>query len=365
MSNIQRVCRPSWLFAGAIWMCAAAAPADEFRNWKSPDGREIRAKLEKHDLDRGTVRLRLEQGRDVDLKYNQLSDDDVEFLAGLARENGEEIMRTWTSSDGTKIVARMVAHNEDSGDVTLRREDGREFVLPPERLAEEDRALVETRAAALREAREKAMAEIEALRDKTIRYQTASAEPQTYHVYYPPAYSPTKPAPILLLFSPGGGGGGMIPNFKEPASKHGWILVGVDGPKNGQDIAIGSKMVAEMLPDIEKTVAFHDPQQLYTSGMSGGAIRAFITVSEHDRPWKGVISLGGWLGPHPDTIKLPRGLAVAWVNGDSDRGANSYIARDTALVPGKSRLFAFPGGHVIGPAEVLEEAMIWVRENSR
>lgn len=348
-----------------IWVSAAAASAEEYRTWKSPEGRQIRASMENHDIDRGIVRLQLEQGRSVELKYSQLSADDVEYLAGLARAGGQEIMRTWTSTDGTKIVARQIAHDENTGTVTLRREDGREFTLSPERLSKEDRARVNANAAVVREARKKAIEAVAKLLDKSIRYQTTTAEPQTYHVYYPPSYSPEKPAPMLLLFSPGGGGGGMIGNFKEPASKHGWVLVGVDGPKNGQDSAIGSRMVAEMLPEIEKTVAFHDPQQLYTSGMSGGAIRAFMTVSEHDRPWKGVISLGGWLGRNPTNIKLPRGLAVAWVNGDSDNGANTYVERDTGLVPGKSRLFAFPGGHVIGPANVLEEAMLWVKKNAR
>ena len=356
---------PVRLLALVLWVSPMAASGEEYRTWKSPDGREIRAKMETHDLDRGTVRLQLEQGRSVELKYSQLSADDVAYLEGLAQQNGQEIMRTWTSSDGTKIVARQIAHDENTGTVTLRREDGREFTLAPERLSEEDRARVAARAAVVREAREKARAAVTALLGKTIRYQTATPEPRTYHVYYPPAYSAEKPAPMMLIFSPSGGGGGMIRNFQEPASKHGWVLVGVDGPKNGQDNTIGSKMVADMLPEIDKTVAFHDPQQLYTSGLSGGAIRAFMTVAEHDRPWKGVISLGGWLGPEPQNIKLPRGLAVAWVNGDSDRGANSYVDRDTKLVPGKCRLFPFPGGHVIGPTEVLEEAMLWVKENAR
>jgi len=350
----------------ALFSFSGPAMADaEYRSWRSPDGREIRAKLEQHDLDRGQVRLRLEQGRDVELGYGQLSDADVEFLAELARRDGQEIIRTWTSGDGAEILARWINPGEDADSVTLRRADGREFKLAPDRLCEADRAHIAERAGAIREAREKAMAEVAKLAGNTIRYQTTTEEPRTYHVFYPPAYSPLKPSPMLLLFSPGGGGGGMIRNFKEPATKLGWVVVGCDGPKNGQPTEIGSKMVADMLPDIEKTVAYHDPQQLYVSGLSGGAIRAFMTVSEHDRPWKGVISLGGWMGNNPENLKLPRGMAVAWVNGDQDRGANSYVTRDSALVKGKSKLFPFPGGHVIGPADVLEQAMIWVRENAR
>ncbi|MCX6864894.1 MAG: hypothetical protein NTV46_01505 [Verrucomicrobia bacterium] len=81
-----------------------------------------------------------------------------------------------------------------TGAVTLRREDGREFTLSPERLSEEDRARVNANAAVVREARKKAIEAVAKLLDKPIRYQTTTAEPQTYHVYYPPSYSPEKPA---------------------------------------------------------------------------------------------------------------------------------------------------------------------------
>ena len=352
------------VFAAFSFVNPATAET-EYRSWSSPDGREIRAKLEHHDLDSGTVRLRLEQGRDVELGYGQLSDADVGFLAELAHRDGEEIIRAWTSSEGTEILARWINPGGEFDTVTLRRVDGLEFDLVPDRLSDVDRAHIAERAEAIREAREKAMAEVAELAGKTIRYQTATDEPRTYHVFYPPTYSPLKPSPMLLLFSPGGGTRGMIRNFTEPATKLGWVVVGCDGPRNGQAMEIGSKMVADMLPEIEKTVAFHDSQQLYVSGFSGGAIRAFRTVSEHDRPWKGVISLGGWMGRNPENLKLSRGLAVAWVNGDKDRGANTYVSRDSALVKGKTKLFDFPGGHVIGPSDVLEQAMIWVRENGR
>ena len=336
------------------------------REWTSTDGRKLEAKLIRHDIDKGQIHLRLtSNSRDVILPLDKLSETDVAFLAELARKDGQEIIRNWTSSDGKSIRARMISHDDNKGLVRLRRADGKEFDLPLDRLSDEDRTMVEERAAAIRAARAVLVEEAAKVAGKRVKHQIKSTEPCSFEVYYPPSYSPDKLAPMMLLFSAGGQGAALIENYKQPAEKMGWVLVGCNGPKNGQDLAIGSKMVADMFPEIEKTVTFHDPKKMFTTGISGGATRAFMTVAEHDRPWKGVISLGGWLGRNPESIKLPKNMSVAWVNGDQDNGANSYVGRDGAIVSkasGKSKLFPFPGGHVIGPSDVLEKAMIWAIE---
>jgi len=334
------------------------------RQWTSADGRKLEASLIRHDIDKGQVHLRLaSNSRDVILQLDQLGESDVAFLAELARKDGQEIIRNWTSSDGKSVRARMISHDDSKGLVRLRRADGMEFDLSLDRLSDEDRKMVEERAAALRAARAILMKEATKLAGKRVMHPIKSTEPCSFEVYYPPSYSPEKLAPMMLLFSPSGRGSSLIANYKQPADKLGWVLVGCNGPKNGQNPAIGSKMVADMLPEIEKAVPFHDPKKLFASGFSGGATRAYMTTAEHDRPWKGVISLGGWLGRNTDSFKLPDKISFAWVNGDKDGGANSMVGRDSSIVSkanGKSKLFPFPGGHVIGPPDVLEKAMIWV-----
>jgi hypothetical protein len=363
----------SWTWSGRIGIICAillsfgmALADNEPRQWTSADGRKLEASLIRHDIDKGEVALRLtSNSKDVRLKLEQLGEDDVVFLAELARKEGQEIIRNWTSSDGKSIRALMISHEEKTGVVRLRRADGKEFDLPVDRLSEDDRKMVEERAAAIHAARAILLEEAAKVAGTRVKHQVKSAEPCSFEVYYPPSYSPDKLAPMMLLFSAGGQGAALIENYKQPAEKLGWVLVGCNGPRNGQDLAIGSKMVADMFPEIEKTVTFHDPKKLFATGISGGATRAFQTVAEHDRPWKGVISLGGWLGRNPELIKLPKNMSVAWVNGDQDSGANSYVARDGSLVSkesGKSKLFPFPGGHVIGPSDVLEKAMVWVME---
>jgi hypothetical protein len=365
----------AWSVRNSIWVgfacvvllsCAMVQADNSPRQWTSADGRQMEASLIRHDIDKGQVYLRLSSNsRDVALKLEQLGEDDQAFLAELARKEGQEIIRSWTSSDGKSIRARMISHDEKAGAVRLRKADGKEFDLPVDRLSDDDRKMVEDRATVIRAARAALMEQATKVAGTRVKHPIQSVEPCSFEVYYPPSYSADKLAPMMFLFSAGGQGAALIENYKQPAEKLGWILVGCNGPKNGQELEIGSKMVADMFPEIEKVVAFHDPKKLFATGISGGATRAFQTVAQHDRPWKGVISLGGWLGRDPDSIKLPKNMAVAWVNGDQDNGANSYVGRDGSIVSkasGKSKLFPFPGGHVIGPSDVLEKAMVWVME---
>ncbi len=365
--------RPWWYLATAILLCAAAPTphaADDpdlhaMRTWRDIEGREIQARFLSHEYDTGTVSLFLPDGAKADLPLLRLSEADREFLASLAEKEGEEIIREWTSSDGTTIQARLVRHDEDAGTVTIRRDDRREFTLQTERLSDDDQAMLEARAAAIRERHKQMLAEAAALAGQSRRFETSTEETRSFHVYFPSTYSPDSPAPMLILFSPGGNGASMMNALREAGEEMGWIIVGCDGPRNGQAINIGSAMVADMLPEIERVAAFHDPGRLYTGGFSGGAIRAFHTVVEHERSWSGVLSLGGWMGRDPESFEIPEGLSVAWVNGDTDSNATHYVERDSRIIRkanGETRFFEFPGGHVIAPAETLVDVLRWFDE---
>jgi DNA-binding transcriptional ArsR family regulator len=241
--------KSGWIgFVCAILLLSGVAQADSApREWTSADGRKVEASLIRHDIDKGQVALRLtSNSRDILLKLEQLGEDDVAFLAELARKEGQEIIRNWTSADGKSIRARMISHDEKTGVVRLRRADGKEFDLPLDRLSDEDRKMVEDRAAAIRAARAVLLEEAAKVAGTRVKHPIKSETPCSFEVYYPPSYSPDKLAPMMLLFSAGGQGAALIENYKQPAEKLGWVLVGCNGPKNGQDLAIGSKMVADM-----------------------------------------------------------------------------------------------------------------------
>lgn len=95
-------------------------------------------------------------------------------------------------------------------------------------------------------------------------------------------------------------------------------------------------------------------------------MRSFDYSAKFKRPWKGIISCGGWLGgPDNSDQDYTDKMAVAMVNGDSDKAANSWVDKDTDVLKDhkcKVKEFEFPGGHAVAPTEILLEAMKWIVE---
>lgn len=276
-------------------------------------------------------------------------------------------LRDWESADGRKIVAELVSYDAASGSLRIRRVDGSEYSLSREKLSQADQAYLTDYARRRDEELAAAAKAAAAVAGKTVAHDVPGDPAATFHVYYPTVYGKAGKLPMLILFSPSGGGPSILNSFREAAEECGWIAVGCGYLRNGMDEKVGHEVFTRMLPLIEKAVPNHDPERLYLGGMSGGASRAFMFSAAFARPWKGVISCGGWLGTEPER-DYPKRMAVAFVNGDKDRGANSYVVRDTEILEknrAKCRLFEFPGGHVIGPKPVLVEAMKWVEKETR
>jgi predicted peptidase len=266
--------------------------------------------------------------------------------------------RTWTSNDGKQLVGEFL---QDKGDAVVLKIKGKKYTIQLTRLSEEDGEWIAVR----REAEEQRKKEDSALAGTMKSFAKNESQKVTFHVYYPTSYSTDSPRPMLILFSASGRGRAILDRFKESCESVGWIGIGCDTFRNGVDESIMDPLFEGLLPVIEKTVP-HDPQRLYLGGISGGASRAFGLSAKFDRPWKGIISCGGWLGKRYD-LKYAKGMAVAWVNGDKDKAANSWVARDTDFLRKfscKTKLFEFSGGHVIGPPEVLTEAMRWAEKKA-
>lgn len=261
--------------------------------------------------------------------------------------------RTWTSDDGKQIVGEMLRQD---GETVVLKVGEKEFKVPLTRLSEGDREWIADRAEEL-EAKKK---EFATLGGTTKTFPKREGQQVSYHVYYPKVFSPEAPRPMVILFSASGRGKAILERFKDACEEVGWIGVGCDTFRNRVEASELDPLFEELLPLIEKSVP-HDPERLYMGGMSGGASRALQYTAKFDRPWKGVISCGGWLGKAFD-LEYRKGMAVAWVNGDNDKGANAWVGKDSEILKKrrcKTKLFQFPGGHDIGPPEMLAEAMRW------
>lgn len=273
--------------------------------------------------------------------------------------------RVWTSSDGKNLPATLVSYDLEAGEVKIKTRQGKDYTLPLTRLSEEDRVYLRELAEkdkAEREAREKAVGE----RAGKVSSEKTDAG-NSFHVYYPKSYSLETKPPLLILFSPGGQGRGMMKNFMRGSDALGWVLVGCDKLKNGMDDKVGDAIFSDLLPEIEERVD-HDPARIYLGGFSGGAMRAYRYTAKFERPWKGVVACGGWLGGEEYfDLAYAKRMAVAIVNGENDRNANSWIDRDSEVLKGrraKVEVFKFPGGHQVGPPDVMERVMTWLQENT-
>ncbi len=156
----------------------------------------------------------------------------------------------------------------------------------------------------------------------------------------------------------------MLNSVRQGCDALGWIAVGCDTFRNNGDEKEFSKRFTTLLPDIENNVP-HDPEALYMGGMSGGALRAYGYSDEFERPWKGLLAYGDWLGPNGQEEVTAKKMRVAIVNGDKDKNANFFIERVSKLLKKKLckvKHFSFPGGHQIAPPDVTEQAMRWIAD---
>lgn len=212
------------------------------------------------------------------------------------------------------------------------------------------------------------MGEVESLKPGELISRTAPGETGiSYHVYAPNNYKTTAQAPpILIAFSPGGNGQGMVDKLKDGFEEAGWILVGCDQLRNGlDDRELAVKMEDEVLDAIFATIP-HDPKRVYLGGFSGGAMRAYSVTTRRPEPIAGIFAYGGWLGgsdyqDHP----YRRGMSVAMINGNRDRGANAWVATDTATLRERDctvKHYTFLGGHKTAPPNITRQVVEWMEE---
>ncbi len=186
-----------------------------------------------------------------------------------------------------------------------------------------------------------------------------------YHVFAPANYQPGIPLPMCIAFSPGGDGRGMVNNLRSSMAGVGWICVGVDKLRNGMERELEIEMEDEVLPVILEQIPH---SRLYYAGMSGGAMRCFQISGRRKETVTGILSYGGWLGGYGQhKLKLPycKKMRVAFINGDSDKNANGWIATDSAILRKRQceiEVFQFPGGHVIAPAPITDKAIAWMEK---
>ncbi len=191
----------------------------------------------------------------------------------------------------------------------------------------------------------------------------------SYHLFVPERSENVGGYPVVYAFHPSGNGKAMLDRLRPAAEKYGWAVVGCNYLRNrmGGKYPAGfeAKMAREIMDDVESRLSI-DPSRRYLAGLSGGASRAYEIASSFDREFAGILAFAGWLGVYDDGRTYPTGLAVAIINGRSDRGAERYRRIDTEILERDGavvRSFFFDGGHSMPSApEFIVEAAGWLEE---
>ncbi|MCM3881573.1 MAG: hypothetical protein ND807_15805 [Vicinamibacterales bacterium] len=183
---------------------------------------------------------------------------------------------------------------------------------------------------------------------------TCTADPsQSYALFVPSNYTPSRLWPVIFAFDPGGRGRVPVERYQVAAERYGFIVVGSNNSRNGSaDIA---RILSAMTSDVETRFAI-DAKRAYMAGMSGGA-RVALGVAIASKDIAGVIasSAGYPDGRLRKTLPFP----VFATAGTEDFNHLEMRQFDQALTSAH-HLAIFRGGHVWLSSELALEAVEWM-----
>jgi dienelactone hydrolase len=192
-------------------------------------------------------------------------------------------------------------------------------------------------------------------------HRTCAKNPdQTYALYLPSNYTPTRKWPIIYAFDPSARGDRPVDTLKAGAEKYGYIVAASNNSRNGPwppEIE-----AAQAVSDDTHTILSIDDHRVYFTGFSGGA-RVAGRIAQLCKCAAGVYLNGAGFpsgtSPSPKDSVFPIFAAV----GNLDFNFPEVTRLDEALAAANYPHFLryFEGPHQWAPSEVAEEALVWFR----
>ena len=191
------------------------------------------------------------------------------------------------------------------------------------------------------------------------RVVTRADASQSYALYLPSSYNPSRAWPVLYCFDPAGRGRVPVERFREAAERYGWIVAGSNNSRNGP---VGPSVAAAraVWADTQERFAL-DGRRLYAAGFSGGARQAVRVNHMCRNCLAGVVAVGAGFPPELEPGRDARfafyGLAgVEDFNFAELRRLDERLAR----LGFPHRLRVFDGAHQWAPAEECARAVGWM-----
>jgi predicted esterase len=197
-------------------------------------------------------------------------------------------------------------------------------------------------------------------RGKLIESITCAADgAQSYALYLPSGFDPSRAWPVLVLFDPGARGPAAVDAFREAAETFGWIVAGSNNSRNGPMLEC-DRAARAVWADLQKRFAL-DPRRVYVAGFSGGARVASRFPLVIGRVVAGVIGCGAGLSSdvRPESLKAAAYFGLA---GLADFNYEEMKALDAAFDPSgiPHRFLFFEGVHEWPAPSVCVRAAGWM-----
>jgi dienelactone hydrolase len=181
---------------------------------------------------------------------------------------------------------------------------------------------------------------------------------QTFELYLPQAFTPTRRWPLLMVFDPRSRGRLAAEIFLPAAEARGWIVASSNNTMSDGPFDPNLRAVNAMFPDLMARLPV-DPNRVYAAGFSGGGMLAWLVGVQTGR-LAGVISVGGrlpdGLESRPPTFALWAAAGTADFNFQPTADLDARAAR--AGVP--HRLEHFPGPHSWFDSGEARRAVDWL-----
>ena len=193
----------------------------------------------------------------------------------------------------------------------------------------------------------------------TERVVCRSDAAQSYALYLPSGYSPTRNWPILYAFDPGARGKLPVEHFQAAAEKYGWIVAGSNNSRNGP-MQQATDAWKAMWQDTHDRFAI-DQGRVYATGFSGGARVAVLFANVCGDCISGVIGCGAGF---PSGVAPAAGMRFVFFGtvGVDDFNFPEVRALDETLLKAgiAHHIRVFPGRHEWAPQPVATEAVEWM-----
>jgi len=182
---------------------------------------------------------------------------------------------------------------------------------------------------------------------------------QSYALYLPSGYSADRKWPLLLSSDPAARGGLPLELQKDAAEEMGYVLAASNNSRNGPGQARFEATEAT-LNDVQARVSI-DTRRVYLAGFSGGA-RFSSQIALACKCSAGVLLDGAGFS-NGQSLATDAPFPVFSAVGISDFNYSEVIPLQDALANAgyPHWLRVFNGAHEWAPAEVMQEAMIWLR----